>query len=500
MNKISLILILCFVGIQASAQNEFITTWKTDNPGTSNNTSITIPTTGGGYSYDVDWNNDGAFDDFGVTGNITHDYGAPGNYMVAIRGTFPRIYFNNGGDKEKILSIDQWGSIAWTSMNSAFFGCSNLNGNATDIPDLSSVTDMSNMFFYASSFNQDIGGWNVSNVTNMSSMFNNASAFNQDIGNWNVSNVTNMSYMFLVASSFNQDIGGWNVSNVTRMDWMFYDASSFNQDIRNWNVSNVTNMYTMFYNASAFNQDIGVWDVSNVTNMQFMFNNASSFNQDIGVWDVSNVTDMSSMFNNASSFNQDIGVWDVSNVTDMQFMFRNASSFNQDIGGWAVSNVTNMTGMFDSVTLSTANYDALLNGWNSLALQNGVTFSGGNSQYCNGQAARVNMINTFSWTISDGGLSSPPVAVCMDIIVQLDATGSVTITGNDIDNGSSFGCSGLATLSISQNTFDCSNIGANTVTLTVTDVNGNTSTCTATVTVEDNVAPIANCAASFTNN
>jgi len=56
------------------SQNEFITTWKTDNPGTSNSTSITIPTIGGGYNYDVDWDNDGNFDEIGITGNVTHDF------------------------------------------------------------------------------------------------------------------------------------------------------------------------------------------------------------------------------------------------------------------------------------------------------------------------------------------------------------------------------------------------------------------------------------------
>jgi len=41
--------------------------------------------------------------------------------------------------------------------------------------------------------------------------------------------------------------------------------------------------------------------------------------------------------------------------------------------------------------------------------------------------------------------------------------------------------------------FDCSHIGANTVTMTVTDGSGNSSTCTSTVTIEDNVAPTADC-------
>lgn len=58
----------------AGTSDYFITTWKTDNAGTSNSTSITIPTTGGGYNYDVDWDNDGTFDQLGITGDVTHDF------------------------------------------------------------------------------------------------------------------------------------------------------------------------------------------------------------------------------------------------------------------------------------------------------------------------------------------------------------------------------------------------------------------------------------------
>ena len=97
-----------------------------------------------------------------------------------------------------------------------------------------------------------------------------------------------------------------------------------------------------------------------------------AFNQDISDWDTSKVTDMRDMFNVATSFNQDISDWDTSKVTDMEDMFNGASAFNQSLSSWNVSLVTNMRQMLDNAALSTANYDATLDGWVSRPVQIGV--------------------------------------------------------------------------------------------------------------------------------
>ena len=81
--------LLLFV-TQTKAQN-FVTTWET----TADSETITIPTTGMGYLYDVDWENDGTFDDIGLTGDATHTFPTAGVQTIAIRGDFPRIFFNN---------------------------------------------------------------------------------------------------------------------------------------------------------------------------------------------------------------------------------------------------------------------------------------------------------------------------------------------------------------------------------------------------------------------
>jgi hypothetical protein len=113
--------------------------------------------------------------------------------------------------------------------------------------------------------------------------------------------------------------------------------------------------------------------------------------------------------------------------------------------------------------------------------------------------------NTVTLTVNDGHGNSatcnatvtiadatPPTAICQNIAVNLNAAGTATLTAAQVNNGSTDNC-GIGSLNISPNSFTCANVGAQTVALTVTDVNNLTSTCNATVTVSDNTNPTAIC-------
>ncbi|CAM4265398.1 LamG-like jellyroll fold domain-containing protein [Gillisia hiemivivida] len=110
-------------------------------------------------------------------------------------------------------------------------------------------------------------------------------------------------------------------------------------------------------------------------------------------------------------------------------------------------------------------------------------------------------VNTVILTVTDANNQSatgnatvtvqdvnPPNVITKNITIQLDASGNATIAEDTVNSGSSDACAGL-TYDTNITSFDCTDVGANTVELTVTDANGNSSSANAVVTVEDKIAP-----------
>lgn len=156
------------------------------------------------------------------------------------------------------------------------------------------------------------------------------------------------------------------------------------------------------------------WGNNQWQNMAAMFRACGNMNIDsgAGVPDLSNsLVPRGVSFGNMfyeSSVNQDVSAWDTSAVYDMSGAFREATSFDQDIGDWDITSLDDATSMFVGVALSTANYDALLIGWEAQSVNNGVDFHAGNSTYTGGgdaAAARAALIADHSWNITDGGIA-----------------------------------------------------------------------------------------------
>ena len=347
-------------GVGDPDAGKFISTWKTDNAGTSNNDQVSLPLESvGTYDFTVDWG-DGTSDTITVwnQAETTHTYSVAGTYTINITGQCEGWGFNNGGDKSKLLEVKNWGtSFRLGNSNSYFFGCNNLTITATDILNFSGTIDCFQAFRACAS---------IINIPN--------------INNWNVSSVTDMNSMFRLCTNFASDVSGWDVSSVTDMRSAFNGCTNFASDVSGWNVSSVTDMNSMF-------------------------RLCTNFASDVSGWDVSNVTDMNSMFRACPNFTSAVNNWDVSNVTDMNSMFRSCTNFASDISGWDVSNVTDMTNLLNGTSFSQTNYDLLLVAWEAQLVQNNVPFHAGAAKYGAGApaTARAALIADHNWTITDGG-------------------------------------------------------------------------------------------------
>jgi trimeric autotransporter adhesin len=372
-----------YIGSGGAVTGQFISTWKTDNAGTSASDQITLPLINGkSYNMTVDWGDE-------TTNTITawnqaeatHTYSVSGTYTVTITGTCGGIKFNGGGDKLKILTVTQWGCLN-LSTDAVFYGCANLQITAKDTA-LRTTTTLNDMFRGCSSL---AGG---------------------------------------VAS-----IGTTGVTSVSRC---FQDCILFNGDLSSWDASSFVSLLSMFDGCATFNQPLDSWNVENVTSIQKAFLNCTAFNQPLNSWDVSSVTRFTDAFSGCTAFNQPLNSWNVSAGTfGGNAMFSNCASFDQDLSSWNITSWANVGNMFFGCRLSAANYDAILIAWAALDVTNSLAFHAGSSKYSSGAAAaaRQSLIDDDLWTITDGGLNDFIILLegVSQFSLPLVSTGSYNMT------------------------------------------------------------------------
>lgn len=268
--KIGIPMVNLRLGGGAPVDERFIISVKTDNTGTSNNAQFTLPWTG---DYDVEWG-DGVTDT-GQNGSVTHTYSAAGTYEISVTPTSNcRINFNNGGDKQKLIEIKNWGTGTWTSFEKAFMACTKLTTiSAADTPDLSIVNKIAQIFQNCNLLSSaaSLANWDTSNVSEFQNSLRNAEDFNEDITSWDVSSAVRMDGMFFDCLVFNQPIGSWNTGNATTISNMFRrNSSSFDQSLAGWDITSVNTAADIFRDSglSTANYDATLigWAAQSITN------------------------------------------------------------------------------------------------------------------------------------------------------------------------------------------------------------------------------------------
>jgi surface protein len=315
----------------------------------------------GTYNMVVNWG-DGSSDTITAYNQpaATHTYAAVGIYEVTITGVCNGWSYNQWGDGSKLTDVKQWGSdFRLGNTGNNFDGCGNMVITATDVLNMTGTTNLYAMFKDCAKLDR-LPNFDTSLVTKMSYLLSGCTIFNASIAVLDTSSATDMKGMFRYCNAFNQPISTLDTSSAIDMSGMFEQCFVFNQPVSTLNLTGTINVYSMFENCYAFNQPVSSWDTSSATSFFGMFYNCGFFNRSLATFDVTKAVSLSSMLTGCANY-------------------------------------------------SRANYDALLISWASQSditgLKAGAYFGAGTVKYSAGAAAaaRANIINTNSWTITDGG-------------------------------------------------------------------------------------------------
>jgi peptidoglycan/xylan/chitin deacetylase (PgdA/CDA1 family) len=211
--------------------SSFTITVDTTKAGSADTHFVLPVTAKSASSYFVDWGEGGAEEEFTTTGNKDHTYASSGTYQVRVRGGLTAIAFNFAGDKLKLMSIDNWGDIVWSTMANFCFGCANMEAEYNDIPNTSAVQRFEYMFSNCSKFNGDIE-FDTSEGTVFLQMLGYCPVFNKPV-NIDTTKAQHMGAMFNSCDKFNQDISSFDVhlvANCTDILKNCYDYSTINYD------------------------------------------------------------------------------------------------------------------------------------------------------------------------------------------------------------------------------------------------------------------------------
>lgn len=354
-----------------SANPNFLMTIDTTQAGSASNTFILPCLNTGVYNATIDWG-DGStsvittFND----ADLTHVYSVGGTYQIAITGSLPNIYFNNGGDKLKVISIDNWGVLPFIAFDRSFSGCSNLDILATDTPDFSVIGAMGGAFNGCTSLtNFPFAGADFSNVTQWTQ-----SGFSAFYGCTSLTSIDMTGMLMNTSTSYTFASQFYNCTNLSIV-------TGFNT----LNLSKCTTIAETFRGCDIIELDMSDLNLSSCTDFTRMLRQ----NTNMTDLDLTGIT-----LNSVSNINmtQTLQVLGTTNIIGLDT--------------WNIEKVTSFNTFMGETSTTTVEYDKLLISWDSQDAVNSLAVNFGTSTYTLGGAAataRASLISTDLWTITDGG-------------------------------------------------------------------------------------------------
>jgi hypothetical protein len=386
--------------VKRGLPTEFIFTVKTDNAGTSGTNQFTLPTTGSGFDCIVEWG-DGTSDAYtGTMGSPTHTYPSVGTYEIKISGVFPRIFFNNAGDRRKIIEIKNLGVYAGgsTLQTAAFYACTNLIINSPTLGFFGNVTNFTDAWRNCSSLTS-FPLLDTSSGIDFTSTWRDCSS----LTSFPLLNVSSGA-SFFVSWAFCSSLTSFpllNVSSGASFQGAWFSCSSLTS-FPLLDVSSGINFRDAWFNCSSLTS-FPLLDVSSGTNFGFAWNGCNSLTS-FPLLDVSSGTNFGSAWRGCNSLTS-FPLLDVSSGTNFQDAWRLCSSLT-----------TFPPNMFDTVTTT--------------AFANAFTTTALNETSIDNILVSINTANTSNGTFNQSGGSAPSVATGRPAIDALRSRGwTVTVTG-----------------------------------------------------------------------
>lgn len=228
--------------------------------------TVTIPCQNvGTFNAEIDWGDDStstitAYND----ADLAHEYASTGDHVIRISGTFPNLCFNNGGDCLKVKEVRNLGVVGWSSLNCAFYGCTNLTLFVAGNTDTSSVTNMGTMLRGCSGLIDppDFTGMDTSSVTGFSGFMRDCTNMTSppDFSGFDTSNVIYANTMLRGWSSVGEvgDIGisGWDIESVTTFAsfalGVTFSTAAYDAILIAWDAQNPVDSVTAHFGNSTY--------------------------------------------------------------------------------------------------------------------------------------------------------------------------------------------------------------------------------------------------------